>query len=126
MSLLECRLCYYKFDYDNKLPTVMSCGHTICKECHLYLIDSIVYNVNFNKEDYNCPICHNQLYHYNINYDVMQAQEMIVDLEEKIKHNNDEIELNFNIVVEKMKNIIQLNTLIDTRDVSIFFKIFKF
>lgn len=121
MSLLECRLCYYQFDNDTKLPTVMSCGHTICKECHLNLIDSIVNNINFKKEDYNCPICYNQLYHYNINYDVMQAQEMIIDLKEKIIHNNDEIELNFNIVVEKMEKIIQLNTLVDTRDVSIFF-----
>ena len=42
MNILECLVCYEEYNSNNKLPLILKCNHTICKECVLKLSTDIL------------------------------------------------------------------------------------
>ena len=47
-SIIECIVCLESYNSLNKLPLILSCGHTLCKEC--------VMKINYNSQSIKCPI----------------------------------------------------------------------
>lgn len=43
-ELTQCTVCFHSYDNQNKLPLMLLCGHTFCKECldELYQLNSVI------------------------------------------------------------------------------------
>lgn len=49
-ELTNCQICKERYNKTEKMPKILNCGHTFCKECLI--------NKNTQYDKFECPICH--------------------------------------------------------------------
>ena len=103
--MLECRVCYLPFDWDERRPTCLSpCGHFVCLSC---------YNRLAARE---CPDCRGhievRIYPYHLRETVEQQVEVLKRRAVRNRRKNQKRRFNRKVKIEKLaqhnKDLLQL------------------
>lgn len=89
-KVTECSICLERYNTSNKIPKIMHCGHTFCKEC-------LIKSKNNSDNILSCPVCRKkELFNdiddlstnrviYDLLYNPEQEEEIIIEEKNKFK-----------------------------------------
>jgi hypothetical protein len=81
-EVIKCQICQYTFNFDEKQPVIIKCGHTYCKEC-------VIAKLNNEVECVKCgiiTILRDEF--YLVNYLVEEIMTILYQSNHIIKLNN--------------------------------------